>query len=77
MHLLQQYLSLPNVQYLEGGTLSFTLAGPVQDTDNHTLHDPMRPVEILRTIHSFDPCIACAVYLTDEDGEGPLDIKIC
>ena len=27
--------------------------------------DPDRPVEILRTIHSFDPCIACSVHLLD------------
>ncbi|MDR2076970.1 MAG: nickel-dependent hydrogenase large subunit [Desulfovibrio sp.] len=27
--------------------------------------DPKRPVEILRTIHSFDPCIACAIHLID------------
>ncbi|NOR43520.1 MAG: hydrogenase 1 large subunit, partial [Gammaproteobacteria bacterium] len=37
--------------------------------DNHTLHDVKQPVEILRTIHSFDPCLACAVHLTDPDGE--------
>ncbi|MEJ1384113.1 MAG: nickel-dependent hydrogenase large subunit, partial [Candidatus Sedimenticola sp. (ex Thyasira tokunagai)] len=33
--------------------------------DNHKLHDPKQPLEILRTIHSFDPCIACAVHLSD------------
>jgi hydrogenase large subunit len=27
-----------------------------------------QPVEVLRTIHSFDPCIACAVHLHDERG---------
>lgn len=27
--------------------------------------DPQRPVEILRTVHSFDPCIACSVHLVD------------
>jgi hydrogenase large subunit len=27
-----------------------------------------QPVEILRTIHSFDPCLACAVHLYDEKG---------
>ena len=27
-----------------------------------------QPVEILRTIHSFDPCLACAVHLYDPDG---------
>ncbi len=44
--------------------------------DNHELHDPQQPVEILRTIHSFDPCIACAVHLTDEDGEEMLQVKV-
>jgi hydrogenase large subunit len=29
------------------------------------LADPDRPLEVLRTIHSFDPCLACAVHLTD------------
>ena len=27
--------------------------------------DPTRPVEILRTVHSFDPCLACAVHVHD------------
>jgi Ni,Fe-hydrogenase I large subunit len=30
--------------------------------------DPERPVEILRTIHSFDPCLACAVHVVDAHG---------
>jgi hydrogenase large subunit len=30
--------------------------------------DPARPLEILRTIHSFDPCIACAVHVIDAKG---------
>src|SRR6056297_3261107 len=41
--------------------------------DNHQLHDPKQPIEILRTIHSFDPCIACAVHVTDPDGAQELD----
>lgn len=32
------------------------------------VHDAARPVEILRTIHSFDPCIACAVHVIDVRG---------
>jgi hydrogenase large subunit len=32
------------------------------------LVDPDRPVEILRTIHSFDPCLACAVHVVDANG---------
>jgi hydrogenase large subunit len=34
------------------------------------LIDPARPVEILRTIHSFDPCMACAVHLIDASDRG-------
>jgi hydrogenase large subunit len=35
----------------------------------HLLHDPSQPIEILRTIHSFDPCIACAVHVAGPGGE--------
>ena len=31
--------------------------------------DPELPIEILRTVHSFDPCMACAVHVTDPDRE--------
>jgi hydrogenase large subunit len=30
--------------------------------------DPERPLEILRTVHSFDPCLACAVHVVDARG---------
>lgn len=29
------------------------------------VEDPEQPLEILRTIHSFDPCMACAVHVMD------------
>lgn len=35
---------------------------------NTPVADPNRPLEILRTIHSFDPCIACAVHVIDAQG---------
>ncbi|MCP5298446.1 MAG: nickel-dependent hydrogenase large subunit [Chromatiaceae bacterium] len=44
--------------------------------DNHQMHDPAQPIEILRTIHSFDPCIACAVHVTDPDGGELVQVKI-
>jgi hydrogenase large subunit len=44
--------------------------------DNHTLYDAKAPVEILRTIHSFDPCIACAVHLTDPAGEELINVRV-
>ena len=42
----------------------------------HALADRDQPLEILRTIHSFDPCLACAVHLLDEDGQERLKIKV-
>jgi hydrogenase large subunit len=35
-----------------------------------------QPLEILRTVHSFDPCIACAVHLYDPDGKKVNQIQI-
>ncbi|HRP34644.1 MAG TPA: nickel-dependent hydrogenase large subunit [Gammaproteobacteria bacterium] len=43
--------------------------------DNHQLYDPEQPIEILRTIHSFDPCLACAVHVTDPDGKELIKVK--
>src|ERR1019366_5037394 len=33
--------------------------------------DPKRPLELLRTIHSFDPCLACAVHMVGRSWAGP------
>lgn len=38
--------------------------------------DPEQPLEILRTVHSFDPCMACAVHVVDPDGKEVAKIKI-
>lgn len=42
----------------------------------HRLQDPTKPLEILRTIHSFDPCLACAVHVVDPHGEELVQVKI-
>ncbi len=34
----------------------------------HPVADPDKPLELLRTIHSFDPCLACAVQVVDARG---------
>jgi Ni,Fe-hydrogenase I large subunit len=45
-------------------------------TDKHPLADPARPLEILRTIHSFDPCMACGVHVIDVKGNLLADVKV-
>ena len=38
--------------------------------------DPTQPLEILRTIHSFDPCLACASHVMSPDGQELATVKI-
>jgi [NiFe] hydrogenase large subunit len=42
--------------------------GPVEEALIGTpVADPKKPLEVLRTVHSFDPCIACGVHVIDPD----------
>jgi hydrogenase large subunit len=38
--------------------------------------DPEKPLEVLRTVHSFDPCIACAIHLTDTENGSAVTVKV-
>jgi len=38
--------------------------------------DPKQPLEILRTVHSFDPCIACAVHVIDPHSNQVYKVKV-
>lgn len=38
--------------------------------------DPSQPIEVLRTVHSFDPCMACAVHVFDPDGGSSVEIQV-
>ena len=44
------------------------LGNPVVQSD--------KPLEVLRTIHSFDPCIACAVHTIDPEGKEITQVKV-
>jgi len=33
------------------------------------IQDPTQPLEVLRVLHSFDPCLACAVHVIDTQGK--------
>ncbi len=61
-------------------------AGPRDDKDQpgpyeaslvgNPVADPGKPLEILRTIHSFDPCLACAIHLLDVRGKELSKVKV-
>jgi Ni,Fe-hydrogenase I large subunit len=40
------------------------------------LFDPTKPLEVLRTIHSFDPCMGCAVHMVDPDGKELIRVSV-
>jgi [NiFe] hydrogenase large subunit len=51
--------------------------GPLEEALIGTpIADPKRPVEILRTIHSFDPCIACGVHVIEPNSNEVLSFKV-
>ncbi|PDO86251.1 hydrogenase 2 large subunit [Kosakonia pseudosacchari] len=38
--------------------------------------DPQKPLEVVRTVHSFDPCMSCAVHVVDADGNDVVSVKV-
>ncbi|NNK34266.1 MAG: hydrogenase 2 large subunit, partial [Xanthomonadales bacterium] len=50
-------------------------AGPRDENDelgpyeasllDNPIADPEQPLEVIRTVHSFDPCLACAIHMVD------------
>ncbi|GAB4546093.1 MAG: nickel-dependent hydrogenase large subunit [Anaerolineales bacterium] len=51
----------PRDSHLQAGPYEAALVGT-------PIADEKMPLEVLRTVHSFDPCIACGVHLLDVDG---------
>ena len=50
--------------------------GPVEEALIGTpVADPKRPLEVLRTVHSFDPCIACGVHVIDPESNEVYRVK--
>jgi hydrogenase large subunit len=62
-------------------------AGPMDDRgqhgpyeaalmDRHHLAIPDQPLELVRTVHSFDPCMACAAHVFGPEGKPVVQVKI-
>ena len=60
-------------------------AGPRDDKDamgpyeaslvGNPVADPEKPLEVIRTVHSFDPCLACAIHMLDGNGAEVVRVK--
>ncbi|MGL4899945.1 MAG: nickel-dependent hydrogenase large subunit, partial [Shewanella sp.] len=40
------------------------------------LEDPTKPLEVIRIIHSFDPCMACSVHVLDFKGQALSEFRV-
>ena len=38
--------------------------------------DPTKPLEVVRTIHSFDPCMSCAVHVVNTENGEVIQVKV-
>lgn len=52
-------------------------SGPYEASlKGNPIANPEMPLEVLRTIHSFDPCMACAVHTFDPEGKKIAKVKV-
>ncbi|MCL2424360.1 MAG: nickel-dependent hydrogenase large subunit, partial [Micrococcales bacterium] len=76
-----RYQAVVPTTWLASGRDDASVAGPYEEAlggdsslaalpwaTAHPLADPTQPLEVMRTIHSFDPCMSCAVHVLDPDG---------
>ncbi|MDR2378604.1 MAG: nickel-dependent hydrogenase large subunit, partial [Bifidobacteriaceae bacterium] len=70
---VSRYQAVVPTTWLAGGRDKEGQQGPYEESlagdGSHPLADPARPLEPLRTIHSFDPCMSCAVHVLDPNGD--------
>ena len=53
------------------------LSGPLENAlVGVPVADPKNPVEVLRVIHSYDPCIACGVHVIDMETDETFSVKV-
>jgi len=51
--------------------------GPMEKAlENIPVADMEKPLEVLRTVHSMDPCIACAVHVIDPESDRAYEIRV-
>lgn len=69
---VERYQAVVPTTWLAGGRDANGVTGPYEEslmgTGTHPLLDPKAPLEPMRTIHSYDPCMSCGVHILDPDG---------
>jgi hydrogenase large subunit len=73
-HKIQNYQCIvPSTWNVSPRDANSNVRGPMEEAlVGNPCNDLKQPLEALRTVHSFDPCIACAVHVIDaKKGEMP------
>ncbi|WP_279105600.1 nickel-dependent hydrogenase large subunit [Mobiluncus curtisii] len=69
---VERYQAVVPTTWLAGGRDANGVTGPYEEslmgTGTHPLLNPKEPLEPMRTIHSYDPCMSCGVHILDPDG---------
>ena len=69
---IKRYQAVVPSTWNGGGRDSNGVMGPYEHAlagnGQHPLANADEPLEVLRTIHSFDPCMSCAVHVLDPSG---------
>ncbi|WP_122820329.1 nickel-dependent hydrogenase large subunit [Varibaculum vaginae] len=69
---VERYQAVVPTTWLAGGRDAKGVTGPYEEslmgTGTHPLVDPQAPLEPMRTIHSYDPCMSCGVHVLDPEG---------
>ena len=75
---VNHYQAVVPTTWLAGGRDPKGEQGPYEEslagTGKHPLARPKEPLEPLRTIHSFDPCMSCAVHVLDPEAPEPFSV---
>lgn len=75
---VSHYQAVVPTTWLGGGRDASGAQGPYEEAlagnGEHPLLDPQQPLEVLRTIHSFDPCMSCAVHVLDPETGIAVDV---
>lgn len=69
---VERYQAVVPTTWLAGGRDANGVTGPYEEslmgTGTHPLLNPKEPLEPMRTIHSYDPCMSCGVHILGPDG---------
>lgn len=76
---VERYQAVVPTTWLAGGRDDKGQVGPYEESlqyGTHPLVNPEQPLEPVRTIRSYDPCMSCGVHILDPDGDEQFQVVV-